>query len=138
MHEGRHAVSVGLDVGRGEHHACAWIFRAGGCTTNPWPRTKHETADSQNGRRRAPLLSTCRRVLVLLSSSDAADTRSVGVAAQVAAEVGDRERDPTPLAGVDQPLLHQRVPRRRQRLRLLPQHRGNLRRRHGVELDGQR
>ena len=49
--------------------------------------------------------------------------------AQVAAEVGHRERDLAALPGVDQPLLEQRVAGRRERLRLLAQHPGHLRRR---------
>ena len=47
----------------------------------------------------------------------------LGVVAQVAAEVRDGEGDPATLAGVDEPLLEQRVTRRGQRLRLLAEER---------------
>lgn len=49
MHEGQYAEFVGLDVGKGEHHAFAVDIQGSRCTTNPWPRTKHESARCWTG-----------------------------------------------------------------------------------------
>ena len=49
-----------------------------------------------------------------------------GLVAQVAAEMRHRERDPAALAGVDQPLLEQRVAGRGQRLGLPAEHAGHV------------
>jgi hypothetical protein len=48
--------------------------------------------------------------------------------------VGHRERDPAAFTGVDQPLLQQGVAGRRQRLRLLPEHRGHVGGRDGLDV----
>src|SRR5688572_25132740 len=64
-------------------------------------------------------------------------TRSASpLLAQVAAEVGNSERDPAAFAGVDQALLHQRVAGRGERLRLLVEEGGDVRGGDGADVVG--
>ena len=71
------------------------------------------------GRRRREGSAGSQSTLALGESSDMSERSLLGLLlTQVAPEVRHRERDPPPLAGVDEPLLEQRVPGRRQRLRL--------------------
>jgi len=51
-----YAVFFGVDVGKGEHDACALDRRAGGCTTSRCPTTRPDCGFCSNG---SPSMARC-------------------------------------------------------------------------------